>query len=102
MLQVEDGVDNVPQIVTAGTNFSNAGMPQVLTGNLNGQVYVIGNPTEVFAAQAGTRAIAPRSALVDGTTTVPTNIKKVIIYRVSGNDEQIFEMILVQKLLPFL
>lgn len=77
MLQVEDGVDSVPQIVTAGSNFSNAGIPQVLTSNLNGQVYVIGNPTEVFAAQAGTRAIAPRSTIADGTTTVTTNIKKV-------------------------
>lgn len=77
MLQVEDGVENIPQIVTTGTNFPNTGVQPVLTSNLNGQVYVI-NPTDVFATQAGTRAIAPRSTVVDGNTPVPSNLKKVL------------------------
>jgi upstream stimulatory factor len=76
VLQVEDGVESVPQIVTAGNNFSNTNVQQVLTSNLNGQVYVIGNPNEVFAAQAGARAIAPRSSIIDSNSSVVTNIKR--------------------------
>lgn len=74
---MNDGVEAVPQIVTAGTNFSNAAVPQVITGNLNGQVYVIGNPSDVFAAQSGPRTIAPRSSINETTPNVNTNIKKV-------------------------
>lgn len=75
-MQVEDGVDNVPQIVTTGSNFSNTGVQQVLTSNLNGQVYVIGTPAEMFASQGGTRAIAPRSSIIDSTNNVNPNVKK--------------------------
>lgn len=75
-MQVEDGVDNVPQIVTTGSNFSNTGVQQVLTSNLNG-VYVIGTPTEMFATQGGTRTIAPRSSIIDSTNSVNPNVKKV-------------------------
>lgn len=80
VLQVEDGVENIPQIVTTGTNFPNptaTTVQPVLTGNLNGQVYVI-NPSDVFATQAaGTRAIAPRSSVCgDGSTTVTPTLKK--------------------------
>lgn len=78
-MQVEDGVESVPQIVTAGNNFSNTNVQQVLTSNLNGQVYVIGNPNEVFAAQAGARAIAPRSSIIDSNSSVVTNIKRVSV-----------------------
>ncbi|RZC43077.1 upstream stimulatory factor 2, partial [Asbolus verrucosus] len=76
VLQVEEGVESVPQIVTTGSNFTNTNVQQVLTSNLNGQVYVIGNPNEVFATQAGARAIAPRSSIIDNNTSVVTNIKR--------------------------
>ncbi|KAG5897921.1 hypothetical protein JTB14_014036 [Gonioctena quinquepunctata] len=79
VLQVdENGVEAVPQIVTTGsTGFANAsGVPQVLTSNLNGQLYVIGNANEVFAAPGGTRAIAPRSSIIETNNSVVTNIKK--------------------------
>ncbi|EFA02273.2 Upstream stimulatory factor 2-like Protein [Tribolium castaneum] len=76
VLQVEEGVESVPQIVTTGSNFSNTNVQQVLTSNLNGQVYVIGNPNDVFATQAGARAIAPRSSIIDNSTSVVTNIKR--------------------------
>ncbi|KAJ8927463.1 hypothetical protein NQ314_020060 [Rhamnusium bicolor] len=77
VLQVDDGnVESVPQIVTGSGSYTSTGVPQVITSNLNGQLYVIGNPTEVFATQAGTRAIAPRSSIVETTNSVVTNIKK--------------------------
>lgn len=77
VLQVDEGSENVPQIVSTATNFSNATVPQVLTSNLNGQLYVIGNPSEVFNNQGGNRAIAPRASLIETTSTVAANIKKV-------------------------
>lgn len=79
VLQVDDSsVEAVPQIVTTGsTGYTNAGVPQVLTSNLNGQLYVIGNPNEMFASQAGTRTIAPRSSIIETTNSVVNNIKKV-------------------------
>lgn len=67
----------VPHLITSGNNFSNTNVQQVLTGNLNGPLYVIGNPNEVFVTQPGTRAIAPRSAIIDTTATVATNTRKV-------------------------
>jgi len=76
VLQVDDGSENVPQIVSTSTNFPNTGVQQVLTSNLNGQLYVIGNPNEVFNNQSGNRAIAPRASIIDTTTTVAANIKK--------------------------
>lgn len=81
VLHVEEGIESVPQIV-AGNNFSNNGVQQVLTNNLNGQVYVIGSPNDVFATQAGARAIAPRgSSLIDTTgASVVTSIKRVSIF----------------------
>ncbi|GJQ87624.1 putative protein dimerization protein [Trypoxylus dichotomus] len=75
VLKVEDGVDNVPQVVTTAANFVNTGVQQVLTSNLNGQLYLI-SPNDVFVSQSGTRAIAPRSTIIDGNTTVNSNIKK--------------------------
>lgn len=77
VLKVEDGIDHVPHIVTTNTNFTNSNVQQMLTSNLNAQLYVIGNPNDVFISQGGNRAIAPRSTIVDGTPTVTTNIKKV-------------------------
>lgn len=77
VLQMEDGVESVPQIVTTGTNFPNSNVQQVLTSNINGQVFVIGSSNDVFAAQAGTRAIAPRSSVIDGSTSANPNIKRV-------------------------
>ena len=79
VLQVEEGAEPVPQIVTTSNSFSNTNVQQVLTSNLNGQLYVIGNPNEVFATQAGARAIAPRSSIIDGSASVVTNIKRVSI-----------------------
>ncbi|XP_018579456.1 upstream stimulatory factor 2 isoform X2 [Anoplophora glabripennis] len=78
VLQVDDSsVEAVPQIVTTGsTGYTNAGVPQVLTSNLNGQLYVIGNPNDMFASQAGTRTIAPRSSIIETTNSVVNNIKK--------------------------
>ncbi|XP_023012287.1 upstream transcription factor usf isoform X2 [Leptinotarsa decemlineata] len=79
VLQVDDnGVEAVPQIVTAGsTGYTNAAVPQVLTSNLNGQLFVIGNANEVFTSSpGGTRAIAPRSSLLETNNSVVTNIKK--------------------------
>lgn len=75
VLKVED-TNDVQQIVTTGGNFANSGVQQVLTGNLNGPLYVIGNPNEVFVSQPGTRAIAPRSSIIEAATSVTTNIKK--------------------------
>lgn len=76
VLQVDENVESVPQIVTTGNSFSNSNVQQVLTSNLN-QVYVIGGPNEVFATQAGARAIAPRSSIIDTSSSVVTNIKRV-------------------------
>ncbi|KAJ8922587.1 hypothetical protein NQ315_007617 [Exocentrus adspersus] len=79
VLHVDDGnVEGVPQIVTTGSSgYTNAtSVPQVLTSNINGQLYVIGNPNEMFATQAGTRAIAPRSSIIETTNSVVSNIKK--------------------------
>lgn len=75
---MDDGVETCPQIVSTGTNFAtNTNVQQVITSNLNGQVYVIGNTNDVFASSpTGTRAIAPRSSIIDGTTTVVTSIKR--------------------------
>lgn len=38
VLQVEDGMESLPQIVSSST-FSNAGVPQVLTSQVNGIYY---------------------------------------------------------------
>lgn len=76
VLQVDEAGDNVPQIVTAGANFHNAGVQQVLTSNLNGQLFVIGNPGEAFSTQSGSRSIAPRDHLIDSSASVASNIKK--------------------------
>lgn len=75
VLKVEDGND-VSQIVTTGANFANTVQP-VITTNLNGQLYVIGSPNDVLVTQSGNRAIAPRATVLEGTSTVPTSIKKV-------------------------
>nr|CAI5828854.1 unnamed protein product [Callosobruchus analis] len=72
----------VPQIVTTGTTgYSTAStVPQVLTSNINGQLYVIGNAAEVFGTQTGTRAIAPRSSIadsiIDSNNSIVTSLKK--------------------------
>ncbi|CAH2008914.1 unnamed protein product [Acanthoscelides obtectus] len=72
----------VPHIVTTGaTGYSNASpVPQVLTSNINGQLYVIGNAAEVFGTQTGTRAIAPRSSITDSiiesNSSIVSSIKK--------------------------
>lgn len=76
VLQVDETGDSGPQIVTAGANFHNAGVQQVLTSNLNGQLFVIGNPGEAFSSQSGSRSIAPRDHLIDSSTSVASNIKK--------------------------
>ncbi|KAI4463179.1 hypothetical protein MML48_4g00019260 [Holotrichia oblita] len=80
VLKVEDGVDNVPQIVTTAANFANTGVQQVLTSNLNGQLYVI-SPNDVFVSQSGARAIAPRSTIIEGSPPVNSNIKKAIFLK---------------------
>ncbi|KAF5282188.1 hypothetical protein FQR65_LT02885 [Abscondita terminalis] len=76
VLQVDEASENVPQIVTAGTNFQSAGVQQVLTSNLNGQLFVIGNASEAFNSQTGSRSIAPRASLIDTTSAALTNMKK--------------------------
>lgn len=77
VLQVDDGnAESVPQIVTtASTGYTNASVPQV---NINGQLYVIGSPNEVFAAQTGTRAIAPRSSIIESNSSVVSNIRSKV------------------------
>lgn len=77
VLKVEDGTD-VSQIVTTSANFANAAVQPVITTNLNGQLYVIGSPNDVLVTQSGNRAIAPRASVLEGTSTLPANIKKVI------------------------
>lgn len=77
---MDEGTENAPQIVSTGSSFPNSGVQQVLTGNLNGQLYVIGNPGEVFNNQSGNRAIAPRATLIETTSTVAANIKKVLFH----------------------
>ncbi|CAG9861459.1 unnamed protein product [Phyllotreta striolata] len=77
VLQVdESNVETGPQLVTtAPGNFNQ--VSQVIGSNLNGQLYVIGNANEMFTAQTGARAIAPRTAIVESSTnTVTTTIKK--------------------------
>lgn len=76
-MQVDDGnAESVPQIVTtASTGYTNASVPQV---NINGQLYVIGSPNDVFTTQTGTRAIAPRSSIVESNTAVVTNIRSKV------------------------
>lgn len=79
VLHVEDNnVDTLPSIVTTGSPaYTNPTIPQVLTSNVNGQLYVIGTPNEVFANQTGARAIAPRSSLVESNNSVVTTIRRV-------------------------
>lgn len=72
-----EDANEVQQIVATGANFANATVQPVLTSNLNGQLYVIGNANDVFVTPAGNRTIAPRSSLIEGTSTVATSIKKV-------------------------
>lgn len=76
VLQVDEGTENVPQIVTAGTNFQSAGVQQVLTSNLNGQLFVIGNASDPFNTQTANRTIAPRASLIDTTPSALSNLKK--------------------------
>ncbi|KAF5302264.1 hypothetical protein FQA39_LY10303 [Lamprigera yunnana] len=76
VLQVDEGPENVPQLVATGSNFHNSGVQQVLTSNLNGQLFVIGNASEAFGTQGGNRAIAPRASLIDTTTAVSSSTKK--------------------------
>lgn len=113
VLQVEDGMETLPQIVSS-SGFSNPGIQQVLTSQLNGkflgakvwlwcrvtfgvyyvcvlgQLYVIGNPGEVFNNQTQ-RNIAPRANILENTTTVTANIKKVsLLYKYClGSDNEI-------------
>lgn len=77
VLQVDDGnAESMPQIVTtASTGYTNSSVPQV---NINGQLYVIGSPNEVFAAQTGTRAIAPRSSIIESNSSVVSNIRSKV------------------------
>lgn len=79
VLQVEDGnAESMPQIVTtASTGYSNASVPQV---NINGQLYVIGNPNDVFTTQTGTRAIAPRSSIIESNSAVVSNIRTKVCF----------------------
>lgn len=66
VLQVDDGsVETNPQLVATGASGFNNPVSQVISNNLNGQLYVIGNASEMFTAASGTRAIAPRTAIVD-------------------------------------
>lgn len=77
MLQVDDGnTEAVPQIVTTtSAGYTSASVPQV---NINGQLYVIGSPNEVFATQTGTRAIAPRSTVIDSNTSVVSSLRSKV------------------------
>ncbi|KAL3266245.1 hypothetical protein HHI36_010426 [Cryptolaemus montrouzieri] len=75
VLQVEDSGDSGPQIVTTTSGYPLGNPQSVLTSNLNGQLYVIGN-NEVFTTQPGTRAIAPRSSIIETNTGGLMNIKK--------------------------
>lgn len=76
VLQVDEAGDSVPQLVTTGGNFHSAGVQQVLTSNINGQLFVIGNTGEAFTAQSGGRSIAPRDHVIDSSASVSSNIKK--------------------------
>lgn len=76
VLQVDEANADVS---TSPTSYvSPTTVPQVLTSNINGQLYVIGNPTGVFTTQTGTRAIAPRSSIIETNTTVVSSLRKVI------------------------
>ncbi|XP_044748761.1 upstream stimulatory factor 1 isoform X1 [Coccinella septempunctata] len=75
VLQVDDSGDSGPQIVAAGTGYPMGNPQPVLTSNLNGQLYVIGN-NDVFTTQTGTRAIAPRSSIVETNNSGLLHIKK--------------------------
>ncbi|XP_018331257.1 upstream stimulatory factor 2 isoform X2 [Agrilus planipennis] len=76
VLQVDEGTENMSQIVSSSTNFTNPGVQQVLTSNLNGQLYVIGSPNDVFSNQSSTRAIAPRANIIDSGPAVAATMKK--------------------------
>ncbi|KAK9870269.1 hypothetical protein WA026_006357 [Henosepilachna vigintioctopunctata] len=75
VLQVEDGGDAGTQIVTTASGYPLGNPQPVLTSNLNGQLYVIGN-NDVYATQPGTRAIAPRSSIIETNSSGLMNIKK--------------------------
>lgn len=79
VLQVEDSGDSGPQIVTAGSGYPMGNPQPVVTSNFNGQLYVIGN-NDMFTTQTGTRAIAPRSSIVETNNSGLINIKKVYFF----------------------
>ncbi|CAH1159678.1 unnamed protein product [Phaedon cochleariae] len=78
VVQVDDSsVQGVPQIVSAESPGYGNTSSAVLTSNLNGQLYVIGNANEMFTANGGCgRTIAPRSSVMDGGSGVVCNLKK--------------------------
>jgi len=47
-------VENESGQILPGTTFTSAAVPQIITGNLNGQVYLIGNSNELFVGAAPT------------------------------------------------
>lgn len=77
VLKVEE--ETVPQL--AIPTFTSASVPQLVTSNINGQLYVISNASDVFVshqATTGTRPIVPRATMVESTPVVPvTSNKKV-------------------------
>lgn len=52
---------------------------QVLTSSLNGQIYVIGNPSDVFPAAQTSRSLVPRTTTLQIETprNCTTGLKKV-------------------------
>ncbi|XP_050506382.1 upstream stimulatory factor [Diabrotica virgifera virgifera] len=79
VLQVDDSaVETTPHLVATTGAFNNP-VPQVIGSNVNGQLYLIGNANEMFATQSGTRAIAPRTTIVDtANNTVVSSINTSI------------------------
>ncbi|XP_017783953.1 PREDICTED: upstream stimulatory factor 1 isoform X2 [Nicrophorus vespilloides] len=72
VLKVEEEVPTI-----SGLSYTNAGVQQVLAGN--GQLYVIGNPNEVFVSSqtsSAGRVIAPRSGIMDNVNNV-SKVKKM-------------------------
>lgn len=70
VLQVEDSTDTPQYVSTSSLSATNT-IPQVISGtNINGPIYVIGNPEAYTTPNQGARAIAPRPSVLDNSVVV--------------------------------
>lgn len=76
VLQVEEGSEVQQLVPTSPTNYQVNNSQPMLASNINGQVYIV-NSNEVFAGQTGTRAIAPKTSIIEGPHTKIVNISNI-------------------------